>query len=57
MESAETGERTSDLRTATIEDGEGKAFQFKTELRLRGRKRRPSKGKPSVAATRASPCA
>ena len=31
MESAETGERTSDLRTATIEDGEGKAFQFKTD--------------------------
>lgn len=31
MESAETGTRTSDLRTATFEDGEGKALQFRTD--------------------------
>src|SRR5829696_7160714 len=31
LESAETGARTSDLRTATFEDGDGKAFQFKTD--------------------------
>jgi hypothetical protein len=31
LESAETGARTSDLRTATFEDSDGKAFQFKTD--------------------------
>jgi EipB-like len=31
MESAETGARTSDLRTATFEEGDGKAFQFRTD--------------------------
>jgi hypothetical protein len=31
LESAETGARTSDLRTATFEDGDGKAFRFKTD--------------------------
>lgn len=30
MESAETGARTSDLRTETFEDGDGKALQFRT---------------------------
>jgi EipB-like len=31
LESPETGARTSDLRTATFEDGDGKAFRFKTD--------------------------
>jgi hypothetical protein len=31
LESAETGARTSDLRTVTFEDGDGKALQFRTD--------------------------
>ena len=36
LQGAETGSRTSDLRTATFEDGAGKTMHFRTESRMDG---------------------
>lgn len=36
LESGETGQRTSDLRNATFEDGEGKLLRFKTDSKMEG---------------------
>jgi hypothetical protein len=39
LESAETGARTSDLRTTTFESGDGKSLRFKTDSQMEGSKR------------------
>jgi EipB-like len=39
MESAESGARTSDLRTTTFEAGDGKSLRFKTDSQMEGTKR------------------
>ena len=39
LESAETGARTSDLRTTTFESGDGKSLRFKTDSQMEGAKR------------------
>lgn len=36
LESGEVGTRTSDLRTATFESGDGRSFRFKTESDMQG---------------------
>ena len=39
LESGETGAKTSDLRTATFEDGDGGIFRFRTDSELEGAKK------------------
>ena len=39
LQGGETGARTSDLRNATFEDGEGQSFRFKTDSQMGGRRR------------------
>ena len=56
LESGEVGSKTSDMRTATFEAGDGRSFRFRTEFRDGGRGgERSSTATPSAGAT-ASRC-
>jgi len=44
LESSETGQKTSDLRTASFESGDGKSLRFKTDSALGGSSKDPVDG-------------
>src|SRR4051812_15751084 len=44
LESSETGSKTSDLRTTSFEDGDGKLLRFRTDSDLQGSKKEPVEG-------------
>jgi len=52
LQGGETGSRTSDLRTNTFEEGNGKSFRFRSESRMEGEVRSMVEGNADLASGR-----